>query len=171
MIITDLVQIEKLSARREDENWEYRAYLKGAPFSSKKVDAIVQRLHANVSAQIDCTACANCCKTILPILDQEDIDNFAKGLGVSGKEFAEQYLIAAEGETGMTFKSTPCPFLVDNKCSNYEHRPKDCSSFPHLHKPDFLRRTIGVFSNCSTCPIIFNVIEGLKEELPQNGAR
>lgn len=164
MIVTDLVQIEKLAERREDENWEYRAFLKGEPLSSKKIDALVHRLHAEVSAQIDCTACANCCKTILPILDQEDIDNFARGLGMPSEEFAREYL--TEADTGMTFKSTPCPFLVDNKCSNYEHRPQDCASYPHLHKPGFLRRTVGVFGDCATCPIVFNVIEKLKLELP-----
>ena len=170
MLITDLVQIERLAARKEDENWEYRTFLKGGPHSSKKLDAIVHRLHARVSAQIDCTACANCCKTILPILDQEDIDNFARGLGISAEEFAEKYLVEAKAEAGMTFKGTPCPFLVDNKCSNYVHRPKDCSSYPHLHKPGFQRRTLGVLANCSTCPIVFNVMEGLKKKLPQTEA-
>lgn len=167
-LVTDIAALEKLAERKDEENWEYRVFLKEEPFSSKRIDAVVHRLHAEVAAQIDCTTCANCCKTILPILDQEDIDSFAQGLGMSVEQFTEEYLIEAENETGMTFKGAPCPFLVNNKCSNYEHRPKDCSSYPHLHKPGFLRRTIGVMSNCSTCPIVFNVIESLKVELPRS---
>jgi Fe-S-cluster containining protein len=166
MIITDLVQIQKLAEKKSDENWEYRAFLKESALPSKRIDAVVHRLNEKISAQIDCTACANCCKTILPILDQEDVDNFARGLGLPVETFTKEYLI--EAETGLTFKGTPCPFLTDNKCSNYEHRPKDCASYPHLHKPGFVRRTIGVMSSCSTCPIVFNVIEALKVELPQD---
>lgn len=171
MIITDLVRIEKLAEQKSDENWEYRAFLKGSALPSKRIDAVVHRLNAQTSAQIDCTACANCCKTILPILDQEDLDNFARGLSMPSEKFTEEYLIEAENETGMTFKGTPCPFLVDNKCSNYEHRPKDCSSYPHLHKPAFMRRTMQLLDNCAICPIAFNVMESLKAEMPRDETR
>ena len=165
-LVTDIAVLEKLAERKEEENWEYCVFFKEGSLSSKRSDTVVHRLHAEVAEQIDCTTCANCCKTVLPILDQEDLDNFAQGLGISAEELINKYL--TEADTGMTFKSTPCPFLVDNKCSNYEHRPKDCASYPHLHLPGFLRRTLGVMSNCSICPIVFNVIEALKVELPQS---
>jgi Fe-S-cluster containining protein len=55
--------------------------------------------------------------------------------------------------------------LKDNLCINYDHRPKDCSSYPHLHKNEFLSRTWGVIDNYSVCPIVFNTYEILKIEL------
>ena len=64
MLITDIVKIEKLSKQRENANWQFRSFLKSGKISSKKINAIVHRLNEQVSSQIDCTACANCCKTM-----------------------------------------------------------------------------------------------------------
>jgi Fe-S-cluster containining protein len=161
MLTTDIKTIEKRSEQNEDENWEFRTFLKG--MSSREVDPIVHRLNEEISAQIDCTACANCCKTVSPVLDDEDITRFAEGLGISPEQLKSQYL--EKDEEGYIFNVRPCPFLVDNKCSNYDHRPKDCASFPHLHKKDFIFRTMGIIGNCSVCPIVFNVFERLKDEL------
>jgi hypothetical protein len=166
MIITDVAKIEKLAKQKEGENWNFRAFLKGTNIPRRKIDATVHRLNEEISSKIDCTACANCCKTVSPVLDEEDIVRFAKGLGISPEQLRSQYLV--EDEEGYTFNAKPCPFLVDNKCSNYDHRPKACASYPHLHKNDFVFRTIGVINNCSVCPIAFNVVEGLKEELRYN---
>ena len=71
----------------------------------------------------------------------------------------------------LVFKEKPCPFLKNKLCSIYSYRPKDCKSFPHLHKKDFIFRLWGVVENCSFCPIVFNVYEQLKDKLryPGNG--
>ena len=63
------------------------------------------------------------------------------------------------------FKHAPCKFLKDRKCTIYEDRPEDCSSYPHLHKDDFIFRLWGIIDNYSVCPIVFNVFEKLKDEL------
>ena len=167
MIVIDIAKIEKLSKQKENENWKFRAFLKRTHIPLEEIDATVHRLNEEVSSKIDCTACANCCKTASPVLDEEDIATFAKGLGISPVQLKSQYLI--EDEEGFTFNAKPCPFLVDNKCSNYEHRPKACASYPHLHKEDFVVRTIGVINNCAVCPIVFNVVERLKGEVWARG--
>jgi Fe-S-cluster containining protein len=55
--------------------------------------------------------------------------------------------------------------LDQNQCRVYEHRPKACRSYPHLHKKDFVSRLVGVLWNYSICPMVFNVFERLKDEL------
>ena len=133
--------------------------------SLKKLDSIIHRLYEQVSDQIDCNQCANFCKEVRPILNRADIKNFSKGLGISTTEFQEKYLTKDEESSGFIFNEIPCPFLKDNLCSNYDNRPKDCRSFPHLHKKDFVFRLIGVIDNCAICPIVYNVFELLKDEL------
>ena len=49
------------------------------------------------------------------------------------------------------------------------HRPNDCRSYPHLHKPEFVFRLIQAVSNCSVCPISYNVFELLKQEIHARG--
>ena len=165
-MITDLTQIKKIAAKKEDENWEYRAYLKSLSMPSEEIDAIVHRILADVTAQIDCTQCGNCCMKIRPTLDEEDIRIFAGGFKNSVYDFREQYLIREDDAPSVIiFNDLPCPFLVNLRCANYPYRPKACQSYPHLHKPEFISRSISVLFNYEICPIVFNVFEQLKREL------
>lgn len=162
----DLNYIEKMARERADENWEFRTFLKQLDMASKKIDALVHQLNQAVSLQIDCTKCANCCSQISPIFEQDDISGFALGLKLSEAEFQETYLmIKKDNSAKRTFNRLPCPFLKDNRCSNYECRPTDCRSYPHLHKDGFVFRLWGALENYSICPIVFNVYEQLKAEL------
>ena len=101
-----------------------------------------------------------------PILDDDDISRFAAGLKISANELRGKYLNQdTDDRTEYEFNTLPCPFLSDNKCTNYEYRPKSCASYPHLHKDEFVFRLWGVVENYSCCPIVFNVYEKLKDDL------
>jgi len=162
---TDINRIKKLAEEREDENWEFRYFLKTCDIPGKKIDAIVHRLYQEISSQIDCNTCGNCCKELKPALDEEDIERFSKGLGIPIEKFKEWYLIESKERGKYEFNRKPCPFLKDNKCLYPDYKPKDCQSYPHLHKDNFVSRLIGVVNNCFVCPIVFNVYEELKDEL------
>ncbi len=162
---TDLNNIQKISEEKWDENWEFRSFLKCYDISIEALDSIVHKLYHQVSSKIDCTQCANCCKEVSPILLRTDIRKFSKDLGISVSDFQDKYLKKDDGSEGYLFHETPCPFLKDNLCSNYNYRPKDCISFPHLQKDEFASRLMGVIYNYSMCPIVFNVYELLKDEL------
>lgn len=99
--------------------------------------------------------------------DPERVRRLAAHLGVPPQQLVRDHLERAEDAPGHMFRSLPCPFLADNRCSVYEARPDDCRSFPHLHKDEFLSRLIAVVENCSICPIVYNVYELLKEEVWQ----
>jgi Fe-S-cluster containining protein len=158
-------RVAKLARQREDENWAFRSFLKGCDIPSSRMDRLVHTLSAEVSAKIDCTACANCCKTISPRLTRTDIARLAAHLGLPPRAFTAQFLRQAEDGDGWAFGARPCPFLANNLCTVYDQRPKDCRSFPHLHKRDFVFRLIQAVQNASLCPIVFNVYEQLKREL------
>lgn len=164
-IETDLEKIQKLAKQREEENWKFRSFLKGSDYSLEKIDRIVHVLFQKVSSEIDCTKCGNCCRKIRPVLSRSDIERFAKGLAISATQFKEQHLVKCNEEKGFWFKTKPCPFLNNNRCSQYPLRPAVCKSFPHLHKKDFVFRLINVVENYAICPIVFNVYERLKGEL------
>ena len=160
---TDLGKIRRLARKKEDENLKFRSFLKSC--NGEKIDKIVHRLVAEVSAQIDCSKCMNCCKEFLPSLDQADIERMARGLEISPEQFKQQYLVQEKGSPGYTFKTKPCPILRDNRCSLEAYQPGDCKTYPHLDKSGFITRLTAVISNCSVCPIAFNVYEELKREV------
>ena len=159
---TNLEVIVRLSVERWADNWNFRAYLKKYE-SSELIDIVVHRLNDEISPQIDCTKCANCCECISPHLTDFDISRAASSQKILGEEFAKQYL-QPDDEGEQVFRTMPCPFLKDLKCEIYRDRPADCRSYPHLHEPDFLQYSISTIENYAVCPIIFNVYERLKLE-------
>jgi Fe-S-cluster containining protein len=162
---TDLNKIIKLSEQNDQENWNFRLFLKGYDATIEETDSIVYELHQRISSEIDCTDCANCCKKVQPVIDQEDIKKCCEGFGISVSQLKKKYLKPNRKQGKLVFKEKPCPFLKNNLCSIYSHRPKDCKSFPHLHKKEFIFRLWDVVENCSICPIVFNVYEQLKDKL------
>jgi Fe-S-cluster containining protein len=162
----DLEKIKLIGKQKEDENWKFRSYLKGLNIEEEELDKIVHEINNDVTSQIDCTKCANCCKVFDPILDSEDVVKLSASLNMKVDEFKTSYLIESKEEMDCyNFNKVPCPFLMDNKCSVYPNRPKVCESYPHLHKEEFWTRLMGVVQNYSICPIVFNVYERLKKEL------
>ncbi len=157
----DIKRIEELGKLRESENISFRSYLKGK--DSNRIDKIVHRLNLEISGQIDCTKCGNCCKKISPSLNKKEITRISEIINLSVKDVKEKYLEIDDGD--QFFKDRPCTFLHENKCSIYSDRPGDCRQYPFLHKNKFISRLYGVIGNYSICPIVFNVFERLKTEL------
>lgn len=161
---TDIKRIRKLAKQRENANWAFRCFLKSSGLAFARIDSKVHELYREVSNQIDCTLCANCCRVVQPHLKRADVKRLAQGQELSVDELRSRYLQADEEQASETFSVLPCPFLKDTRCIVYDYRPSDCRSFPHLHKEEFAFRVNQAFSNCSVCPIVFNVYEGLKRE-------
>jgi len=164
-LIKDLTRIRRIAREREDENWGFRRWLKGCDIPARTIDAAVHRLYREVAGRMDCTACANCCRELTPTLDRRDARRLARAMGLSEEQFQKQYLKKAEGPGRFLFTLKPCPFLEGSLCRHYDVRPKACAGFPFLHKPDFVGRTVMVLWNYPLCPIVFNVVELLKDEL------
>jgi Fe-S-cluster containining protein len=159
---TDINKIKKLAKGKEDENWRFRTFLKA--YDIKNLDSIFHKLFKQISEEIDCTTCGNCCKEIKPSVKKIDIEKLSKSLNITTDKFITNYVEKDEdGEN--VLKQIPCPFLSENKCTQYGSRPVDCASYPHLHKKDFVFRLVGVVNNYSICPIVFNVYEALKTKL------
>jgi len=160
---TDLRKIKTLARRRKDENWDFRCYLRELPTSIRKIDETVGRVYVQVCREIDCTVCANCCREMQPVLTPADIKRLALHTRMTVKEFTTRYLKKAPaGEDGLIFKSRPCPFLTDTRCTVYKDRPGDCRSYPHLHRKGFVYRISQAVSNYGVCPIVYNTYERLK---------
>ncbi|MGA7925445.1 MAG: YkgJ family cysteine cluster protein [Candidatus Sulfotelmatobacter sp.] len=161
----DLVQIRVLAGKKEEENSRFRQFLKtGCRLDPSEIDQRVFETTRRVWAGIDCTTCGNCCREMNPSFSEEEVDRVAQRLGMERQQFIETYLERSEAgrEKLWQTRATPCPFLKDNLCSIYEHRPADCSGYPYLYKADFVFRTMGMIGRTFTCPIVY----GGTEELP-----
>ena len=126
-----------------------------------KMDAVVHDLHEEFSAQIDCLACANCCRSLGPAIYDKDIDRMAKALRMKPSDVVLNYLRMDE-DGDYVFRSMPCPFLMaDNYCSIYEFRPKACREYPHTDRKKFEQIFKLTVKNTATCPIAYEVMSKL----------
>jgi Fe-S-cluster containining protein len=159
----NIENIRLIAKRKEDENYEFRIFLKGQ--DSAKIDKIVHRLNEVIVEQIDCKKCGNCCKTLSPCISDSEIDILSQLDNLSRNDFVTRFVEKDKFEDSKFLKDSPCKYLRDKECIIYANRPEDCNSYPHTHKRNFISRTLGIIENYGICPIVYNVFENLKVEL------
>jgi len=158
--ITDLQVIAAEGVEREEENRHFLQYIKR--LNGEVLDEQVHDLNDEVSQEIDCTQCGNCCKKLIINITHKEVEGLANYLNRPVADVKEQYIEESMG--GQCFiNSIPCHFLADNKCTIYEQRFTECRDFPHLHKPGFKERFLGTLLHYGNCPIVYNVVEELKK--------
>lgn len=161
-LTTDLGEIKNIAEAKLPENDVFRAFVKNQ--DSKYVDSIVHELNNNISPQIDCTECGNCCKSLMVNVTPAEAERLSDHLCISLADMKAEFI--EESEQGQLIMNTiPCHFLSGTRCSIYVHRFTECRDFPHLHKDSFSTRMFGLLIHYASCPIIFNVIEELKTRL------
>ena len=158
----NLQTIAASASEKEEENDHFMRSLK--QYDGEQLDATVHKIYTDVNAGIDCTACGNCCKTLVVNITKPEIERLAVFLNMSEEATREKYI--EESLAGNTFINTvPCHFLSGTSCSIYTERFTECRDFPHLHKPGFRERFLGTLLHYPNCPIIYNTVEVLKKEL------
>jgi uncharacterized protein len=164
-MITDLVQIKTLGEKKRDENLRFRKHMKSRDYS----DRILRRVAEDIEAQIDCTACANCCKVATVQVSERDVERLSKFLRVSPERFLIEYTAesAEEGRILKTDKMSGCIFLNGRECTVYDFRPDICSRFPHLVRGQgsIASRMWEFVDRACYCPIVYNSLEAFKDEL------
>lgn len=134
--------------------------------NKKKIEASdlkIQALHHRNSNRTDCLSCGNCCRSLGPRITDKDVERLSKVLRMKSVDFINTYLkIDEDGD--MVFKSMPCPFLGDdNYCAVYESRPKACREYPHTDRKKFYQIYMLSVKNAETCPIVYEVLEEIKQ--------
>jgi Fe-S-cluster containining protein len=161
----DLIADWKENAKKHDEkNYSFLRSLKQRSF--KKVDRIALKLHQEAFGIVDCTKCANCCRTLRVVVTEEDIPRIAGRLGMAPDQFITTYLERNEEEGYYRIKTSPCPFLgEDSKCTIYDVRPEKCRGYPFTDKPDFPFKSITHANNAVVFPAVFYLVEQMKRRI------
>lgn len=167
-LITDLDAIRQLAEARYDEFDAMREALEfDETMTDDALDALVESIASPIVAAIDCTQCANCCRSLPVCLVPTDIDRLAAALTISIDDvvthYADEDLGAEHGEWAV-IPSKPCPLLHGNLCSIYALRPHACSIYPQF-TPDFRYNVEDTIEGAAYCPIIYNVLSELSERV------
>ncbi len=159
-----MIDLLKLKENADNKSRENRRFLdKLKKKKPKDLDVVVAGLHDEVFEYTDCLECANCCKSISPVVKDRDIDRIAKHLKMSPSEVTNQYL-ELDKDDDYVFRETPCPFLMpDNYCMIYDVRPRACREYPHTDRKRFYQINTLTWKNTFICPAVFDVVEKLKD--------
>ena len=165
-LITDLDEIRTLAAARQETFQSLRETLEfDESLSDDALDAMVDEVAAPIAAAIDCTQCANCCRSLDVCLVPPDLDRLSTALHIPIEDvitrYADEDLGAVHGEWAV-IPDHPCPFLRGNLCSIYANRPHSCRIYPQF-TPDFRYNMEDTIEGASFCPIIYNVLDKLVE--------
>lgn len=162
-MVTDLVQIRLLAAAREAENLRFRRFL----HDHHSPDRLFRSVAAEVEKQIDCTACAACCRETRVHVSPAEIAALARQLAVPPAEVRAQFTEpdAEEGGRMLRQSSAGCAFLNGNLCTVYAARPGACRDFPCLTTAatSLGSRMSSICRRARFCPIVYNTIENCKK--------
>jgi len=164
-VVTDLVQIRLLGEKKRPENERFRRHLKTRDHS----DRILRRIAEDIEAQIDCTACGNCCRVATAKVSERDVERLARYFRIPPRQVLDRYC-QEDQEEGVILRRTEgrgCIFLEGNECSVYNARPETCQRFPHLVRGNgsIASRMWEMADRACYCPIVYNSLEAFKVEL------
>ncbi len=158
-VVTDWQQN---AASHDEANYEFLRSLKFRSYGFRP-DALAAQLHEQAFRIVDCTRCANCCKTSDVSVTAEDIARIAGHLGMTVEDFIATHLKTDEEKGAYTVRRKPCSFLgEDDRCTIYDVRPTVCRQYPHTDRTGFATRTMLHAQNALTCPAVFWIVEQMK---------
>jgi len=159
-------EVAEAAAAREDENLEFRTFLK-AHAREQELDRQFAALHQKYFADYDCSACRNCCRLLPGSLTDDDAIKAAGKLNMYYEGLVELMLIPDaedDGDKTFTTKHTPCDFLgPDGNCTLEECRPEGCIRYPFTDQPGRLSSLYSMISAVGVCPVAYQIWEDLKE--------
>lgn len=160
-LILDLTLIASHAREAHTENQLLKSRIKTIPV--RELDEHVAAIAKHVIAAVDCTKCANCCKTLEPELSTHEIERLRAHRQESFEVFSAKFL-GYDTKREVHYLKPVCTFLRDNRCAVYADRPDACREYPRLF-PELKFRWKKTMEDYAICPIVFNTIELLKKEL------
>jgi len=157
-------KIYTVAQKHVEENYEFRTFLKEHA-DSDTLDAQFAALHHELFAEYDCCKCNNCCRAYAVVLNDDDIERISRHLGQSKRDFINENLEKSDfDENEYRINKQPCIFLCDDgKCSIQAVKPSECEGFPFTDKPNRLESMLGMIDFAEECPVVFEILERLKE--------
>ncbi len=152
--------VQKEGIKKEDENFRFRTYLKNNA-ELEELDEHFHRLHNEIFTNYDCSKCRNCCKLISGEFNENEVKVAAQILEVHEEDLIKLYF----EKTGRDYqvKATPCSFFENNECKLNDCKPNLCKEYPFTQKDERIFSLLSVVNNASICPVVYEIVEELKD--------
>lgn len=158
-------RIKKITELKKEENELFLEMIEKDSFDTALLDESVKNIYAELKKIIKCEECGECCREIIVVFEDEDLNRLAEGVKEERKILEKRLFQKYSKFNCFVMNQSPCPFQKENLCTVYEHRGTECRDFPYLENRRFSEIYRYVFQGYSMCPYHFSVIESLKEML------
>lgn len=157
-----MISPSKVKQKAKTAESQNEALIKNLKKGKKNIDPLFHKLHDEVFEEINCLDCANCCKSIPPIITNADIERIAKYLKIKPSVFFKKH-IKTDDDGDYVFNQSPCPFLDNNNyCLIYENRPKACREYPHTNRKNMHQILNLTLKNSFVCPAVYEIFKRMK---------
>jgi Fe-S-cluster containining protein len=168
LLVTMLTTLRSFKRKARNRKNSFRRFLtKLEKDPPKNLDVLTTDTEKEVWAEINCLACANCCKTMTPTYTPKDIKRISSHFQMTVEQFKDKWLYKERSSGDWMNRNTPCQFLntKTNLCTIYEIRPADCAGFPHLPKKKMVDYMHVHKQNLEYCPATYRLVERMMEKL------
>lgn len=155
--------IKSLSEQRVAENEILLNAIEENRVLFEVLDERVRALYRELKKEIKCEECGECCKSIIVVFEDGDLERLADGIGEERASLEKRLFKKYEKFGCYVMTESPCPFQKNNLCTVYEHRGTECREFPYFETRNFSEIYRYVFQGYSVCPFHYNVVEMLRQ--------
>ena len=154
-----MLDLKDINENKIEENYRFRTYLK-IHADEKILDQQFKELHNKYFKNVDCSKCRNCCKVLGVSMNEEELNKICMKYNLDINNMKNKILNEEYG----TFTARPCPFLnKDNSCQIKDCLPRSCIDYPYTDKEESLYSLLTVVNNSKVCPVVYKILEELKE--------
>ena len=126
----DLATIRKLAEDRDDENWDFRCWLKY--HDPDGIDDLVKDLSRKYFALIDCTQCGNCCRSMHVEFEKNELHTIAQTLGESIEEFQKKFMSEGQVNPALPNAERKAVFHLRNQTGSLQVVPSFRTTGIHI---------------------------------------
>jgi Fe-S-cluster containining protein len=161
-------EVKTRGRKLSEDNFKFRTFLRNHA-DEDELDAQFLQLHKEMFKGYDCCKCTNCCKAFEIPINTDEVETISEFLGITDSDFISDYLIdneTSDPDEGQYLlkKERQCVFLEnDGRCQIQEVKPTVCKMFPYTDQPERAWSLLSTLSSAKVCPIVFEIIESLKE--------
>ena len=162
MIEKNINKIKTMAKLSEKENEWLLGAIESNLISFKNLDSLVKNYYEDIKNEIECDKCGECCKSVIIIFEENDVDRLASHLKIKRDNVLTKWFQKYEKFNCYVMNQLPCLFQKDGLCTVYKHRGTECREFPYLESMPFSEIYKYAFQGYAVCSFYYNIIEMLK---------
>lgn len=155
-------ELKEYARVHKEENNAFRIFLKENA-KGEELDAQFKKYHDQYFEQYDCNQCRNCCKQLKALFQGRELEELARNAQIMIEDILD-VCDQVDYDAYQVMEDEDCPFLTEQGCIVEKCKPESCKGFPYTKEDNRKESLLGILSNLSICPVLYEIYEQLKKD-------